>query len=1221
MKMSAQDLSRPAFVFYYLPIVFEASFREAGFGKEKPMRYSQEMQPSSKQIGSPYRWAFVAFVVCALFAACGLLDAQTGATGAITGAVADPTGAMVVGAQVKVTNVATGDTRTAQTNDHGLYVVSLLPPGQFKLEVTKQGFKVASSPSVTVIVAETTALNIRMEPGAVTETVTVASSNEQLQTESSQLGRVTDTQMLENLPLVTRNFTQIIGLNPGVNQEANNAGLIGKGNGSQDASPAGGSLMSQGGASTDNHFEMNGITINDIQGSWIYSAGIPSPNPDTIQEFKVQTALFDASSGRNAGADVNVITKGGTNDYHATLFEFFRNEDLNGNDWFAKSLLQPRPILRQNQYGLTAGGPLVKNNKKILLFGSWQGTKQFNAQDPSCHKLVQVPPLTDDRSAAGLGAALAGDEGYLGIYGGQVNANGTVTYYPGTPFAYSLPIAPQAVALFQAKLPNGQYMIPTPSPQNIDTSKALEDQGTVFISQPGFFDENQWMVNADYLRSDRHKIAFRYFGATSNEEWTALYSTLGNGLYQPERYDVGSVADTFILSPNLVNQFVVGLHRSMSNQTYNNAFTFSSLGMNAPAEDDNYPNIWVFDAGFETGTTSALYFLQDEYVANDTLSWVKGKHQLTFGGGYTFGRDDMAKFAFEAYFLPLTWEDFLAGQANAGFTGYSNIWEIFEGIGDLERDWRYRQGNAFIQDDFKVTQRLTLNLGFRYEFIGNMSAAASGGNGGGNVDVAALNPQPPAAGSLDGLMVTKNFSLGALPAGVIRAGNNSALNNQGENTINPRLGFAWTLPGSDRFVLRGGIGMYHTTTEAQMNLQLCNEQPTGAWVVLIGANNGASSDANPFPAPPAFPQWVPYSPSTEDTMDSLALNWRPPTTYHYSLGLQSRLPGGPVLDVAYAGARDLHLVFDPSLDQARLASPESPINYYGTSITTNTVANINERKPYQGWATSEMLNDQTSMEAWYSSLQASLTQKFRHSLQYQASFTWSRLLSPVPGFTIGSNEIGPIGDQTATRAHESGYGPDYNMRPLRFVLSVFYALPSPAKSHTLLADTLGGWSLATATLVQDGQQGSITITNTNNAYGITADRASYAPGCNKNTVSTPGSISSRVKNGKYINTACFVEPAVLNPSVDPQATGFGNTPNGILREPDQANIDLSLSKSLQVNWPKEGASVQLRSDFFNALNHPNFGEPNSVAGTGTFGVITGMSTNPRVIQFSLKYAF
>ena len=218
---------------------------------------------------------------------------------------------MLVGAQVKVTDVATGFTRTSQSNDHGLYLISLLPPGHYTLEVTKQGFKVASSADVQVIVAETTVLNIRMETGAVTETITVAASNVELQTESSELGRVTDSEMLENLPLVTRNFTQVIGLNPGVSQEVNNASQIGRGGGSQDANPAGGSIMSQGATSTDNNFQINGLTINDVQGSWIYSSGIPAPNPDTIQEFKVQTAMFDATTGRNAGANVDVITKGG----------------------------------------------------------------------------------------------------------------------------------------------------------------------------------------------------------------------------------------------------------------------------------------------------------------------------------------------------------------------------------------------------------------------------------------------------------------------------------------------------------------------------------------------------------------------------------------------------------------------------------------------------------------------------------------------------------------------------------------------------------------------------------------------------------------------------------------------------------------------------------------------------------------------------------------------
>jgi hypothetical protein len=1161
------------------------------------MRNAQQMQPARKQIIFPNRCTFAAFLACALFTACGLLSAQTGGTGAISGAITDPTAAMVAGAQVKVTDVATGSTRVFLSNGRGLYVVSLLPPGQYTIEVTKQGFKAALSPDVQVNVAETTVQNIRLETGVVSETVTVASSSVELQTESSELGRVTDSEMLENLPLVTRNFTQIIGLNAGVSQEVNNAGSVGRGGGSQEANPAGGSIMSQGATSTDNNFEMNGLTINDTQGSWIYSQGIPAPNPDTIQEFKVQTALFDATTGRNAGANVDVITKGGTNDFHASMFEFLRNEDLNANDWFTKSFGEPRGILRQNQYGFTAEGPLVK--KKVLLFGSWQGTKQYNETDPANHKVDYEPPITSDRSAAGLGTVFAGQQGYLGVYGGTIAANGSN-------------IAPQALALLQTKLPNGQYMIPSASRVNPSAAGGFDSEGEAYVTSPGFFNENQWMANGDFLLSDRNKIAVRYFGALSNQEWSTLYETLGNPLYQPERFDISSIEDTFTLSPTLVNSFLVGLRRSTSNQTYGNAYTFSSIGMNAPAQVNAYPNIWFISDGFQTGTTSATYFLEEEEQFNDTLSWVKGKHQFTFGGGFTYGRDNMGKFNFEAYVIPLTWADFLLGQGNLfGPNSYSNIYETYAGFGNFLRDWRYKDADGFIQDNYRITKSLTLNLGLRLEHIGDLGSA----NGGGNVDVSQINPNPPASGSLNGYIVNSNYNGPPAPTGVIQGKNTFGFNGDGQNTWNPRLGFAWVLPGTGQVVLRGGIGVYHSTTEGQMNLLLCAEAPTGIWAVYTGSYNSASTDANPFPYTPTFPLFAPYSPSTDFTLAALGMGWRPPTIYHYSLGLQSKLPGGAILDIAYAGARDLHSILGRTINQAPLASAANPIR----GETTNTVANIPLRAPYLGWTTNTMYYFNTDGEAWYSSLQASLSQKFRHSLQYQAAYTWERLLSPVPGFTTGSNEFGPTGDQTALRAHEAGYGPDYNVRPQRFVLSAYYAFPSPAKSNRFLSDTLGGWTVATATVVQDGQQSSITYNNVNNVYGIPGDRASYAKGCTKNNVLTKGSVSSRVND--YINTSCFVSPAVLNPSQDPTATGFGNTPNGILREPDQADVDLSLSKNQLVSWPKEGSSVQLRADFFNALNHPNFAGPNNAASTATFGRITAMSTNPRVIQFALRFAF
>jgi hypothetical protein len=1174
----------------------------------KQMRYFHPGHCARKQIVSPIRWAIMALVAVTLFATSGLLSAQTNGTGAVSGSITDPSSAVVAGALVKVTNVDTGETRSTITTSQGAYRVTLLPPGQYTLEVTKQGFKLAASTDVQVIVAETTVLNVKMEMGTLAQTVTIETSTVDLETESSVLGRVTDADMVENLPLVTRNYTQIIGLNPGVSQEVNNAGQEGRGGGSSPGNPAGGTPISNGATSVDNNFEMNGLPVNDMQSSAGYTAEIPVPNPDTIQEFRVQTAMYDATSGRDAGAAVDVITRSGTNSLHGTVFEFFRNEDLDANDWFAKRQGQARPVLRQNQYGVTASGPIIKN--KLLVFGSYQGTRQLNATDPTNNKLDHLPPLTNDRSAAGLGAVFAGDYGYLGPAFGTIAADGSN-------------IAPQALALFQAKLPNGQYVIPTP--QTIDRSKALEIQGTSFLSSPGYFNENQYMINVDYLQSDRSTYTARYFSALSDQESTTIFSTFGFPLFTPERFDVASIGNTYTFSPNLVNQISVGMHRTTSDQNYNNAFTFSSLGMNVDPSINAYPNIDIVDNGFETGTSSALAFLQEEYNAQDSLSWVKGQHRFIFGAGFGYGRDNMEKFNYQGYIFPLTWADFLIGQSYAAYgVPYSNIYESFEGLGDHARDWRYKNGNVFVQDNWSVTKRLTFNLGLRYDRIGDLGEASGRA---GNVDVADLDPNPGAGGSYNGLLVASNYKGPAIPTGVIKGSNTFGFNGDGQNTWNPRLGFSWLLPGGNNVLLRGGIGIYHTTPEGQMNLQLSAEQPFGLFSNTAGPANALATDANPFPVTPPLPSFNPYSPTTAYTMDALTMNFRPPTTYHYSLGTQVKMPWGAVLDVTYAGARGLHEILGRSINQAALASPSNPIR----GQTTNTVANTALRAPYLGWTTNSMYLFGTDGEAWYNSMQVSLAQQYKHSLQYQAAFTWSSLLSPVPGFTLGSNEFGPSGDQNALRAHESGYGPDPYIRPLRLVFSALYYLPSPARSHAFLYNTLGGWNASTVTVVQDGQQLSLAYSNTTSAYGITTDRPSYAPGCGVNNLPTRGSADQRVNN--YVNTSCLTTPAVIGS--DGVATGFGDTPNGIIRGPGQFNVDLSLSKVWLLNWPKEGGNLQFRTDFFNATNHPNFAVPNlgfqpcpvtdpthCATSSGTaFGTITGLSSNPRIIQFAMRFAF
>jgi hypothetical protein len=368
------------------------------------------------------------------------VEAQTAATGAISGTITDPSGAVLDGAKVTVTSNTTGATITAVTSHTGNYLVPLLPPGSYRVEASKPGFKLTSYPNITVNVTETQSLNIKMVVGGVNETVQVSTEAEPLQLETSALGHVVSGDEVGSLPLVTRNYTQILGLSPGVSAEVFNAGEIGRG-GQDD------NIVVSGAHASDNNFQMNGVEINDLQGGGHFSGGVAIPNPDSIQEFKVQTSQYDASYGRNAGGNVDVVTKAGTNEFHGSLWEFFRNEKLNANDYFRNQTGQPRAVLRQNQFGFTFGGPIVR--EKLLFFTSYQGTRQRNGVDPNCSSGVVLPLFTDDRSPAGLAAAVGPNTEFAGgdPLGRTVAPDGSN-------------ISPQTVALLNLKLPNGQFVVP-----------------------------------------------------------------------------------------------------------------------------------------------------------------------------------------------------------------------------------------------------------------------------------------------------------------------------------------------------------------------------------------------------------------------------------------------------------------------------------------------------------------------------------------------------------------------------------------------------------------------------------------------------------------------------------------------------------------------------------------------------------------------------------------
>jgi hypothetical protein len=1161
------------------------------------------------------------FGVCALLLIAQGAFGQTAGTGALSGTIVDSSGGVVTGAKVVVTSQATAETRTVTSDSHGIFVVAALLPGVYSVEVSKAGFKTLNVHDVKITVTETAGLNLQLEVGHAAETVIVEAFAVQLQTESSTLGTVTSGEQVRDLPLVTRNYTQIVSLNPGVAADVNDAGAIGRGNLGNGGVP----IVSNGGTQSDNNVQMNGVGINDLQSSGYFSGGVAIPNPDTIQEFKVQTSQYDASYGRNAGANVDVITKGGSNNFHGGLWEFFRNDDLNANTFFRNLADQPRPVLKQNQFGFDFGGPI--RHDKLFFFTSYQGTRQRNGLDPNCSSSVTSPPITNDRSAGALGAIFAGQRGEiqdaLGGVGPAIASDGSN-------------INPVALALLQMKLPNGQYVIPTPQTVNPNAT-SFDAEGFSAFSVPCPYSEDQFMTNADWQISSKSKLEGRFFFANSTTAFTLPQANLGGGttpgfpVNLTNNFRNFTLTHTYIFSATLINRAEIGFHRTLGKFDQGEVFSYSQIGASVPAFENDIPAI-ALDYGSPNGMSlggngQSVNLAQNDYTAQDSLTWTHGRHTFRFGGGVTREQLNEVGFHYLAGELFLSWPDFLLGldaqdNGTAPFApiGYntSNIIASIDVPGLFDRAWRVWEPNAYVQDDFKVTKRLTLNLGLRYEHLGDL-ADALGRNA--SFDVNLADPNPPVTGSYAGYLVSSNYS-GPLPPGVTKVGNEFGGYGDKQNTWNPRVGFAWQLPETNAFVLRGGYGIYHSRYTGQPFLQLLTDAPWGAIREPEFGENASASEQQPFSFNvPTFPSFTPYAPPTVAVPQDITIfdpRFQPPMIQEYSLGLQTQLPGGMVLETGFSGARGEHLIRERAINQAELASPEDPIR----GQTTNTLANVDLRVPYEGFDPAQMLQIESAGSSWYNALLVGLNKQFSHGLMFQLSYTFSRSLSTDAQTTTGPNGGISYGNQDDSSQR---YGQDNFIRPQRFVANFTYQLPGPKDLHSLSGRALGGWMVAGVVTVQDGHPLTPTydhLAGAPSVFGTAGfDRPSLSGTCGIGNYLNPGSVQSNIGGAKtYINTSCFAAPGVFS-SDDPVGTGFGNAGVGIIPGPGQQNWDLSLMKRFAVSWPREAGVLEFRSEFFNAFNHTQFGDPDLEFTSPTFGQITTTVVNPRVIQFALKLTF
>jgi len=1135
------------------------------------------------------------------------LQGQTTSTGALAGATLDPSGAELPGVALSLTQRETGRTESATSDEHGRFSFLRLPPGTYQLQASKTDFNPLNLTELHISLTETLRLELHLQLAAHLERAMVSSRPVMIQTDTAALGRVVNESSVSDLPLVTRNFAQIIGISPGVAVGVYNAGELGLGGIAQSQiAMSNDGIFVHGGRSYDNNFQIDGVSVSDVQGSAAGSGGIPIPNPDSIVEFKLQTGLYDAGYGRYAGANVSLITKTGGNNFHGTIFEFFRNEVLNANDFFLNRTEQPRPSLKENQFGFAFGGPIRK--EKLLFFGSYQGTRQVNGvaagqSRTACTASLSEPPLTNDRSQATLGKLFSGMAGALG--GVSIKGKGSN-------------INPVALSLLNLKLPDGSFLIPTP--QIVDTTKPFTQQGFSIFSEPCHFSENQFLANVDYLARPNTKIVARFFLSDDDETVTFPGNGLnpsGNipGFPSPAHsgFRVLSISHTHTFRNGWLNEAQLGYVRTRTSTEAQTPFKWSDVGV-AEGEmnfNNELPSLKIagsvsFAPGFPRTIT------QNSFVFSEGVSFVHGAHTLRLGGSVTRFQDNVDIKGLGSFVQFLSWPDFLLGlNAQGNGTKFSNVFASFDDFGLTYRAYRVWEVSGFAQDDYRIGKSLTLNVGLRYERLGQFGDKLGRNS---SFDLSKADANPPPGGSVAGYIVASNFP-GALPPGVAQVNNQFGNYGEGQNTIAPRIGFAWQfLPRATALVLRGGYGIYYSRPTGQAFYQNVFGAPYSEFRLNGGqANANATFQApfaQPFPTPESFPKFPAYSSSTSTTIYAVAPGFRPSMVQQYSLNVQTELHEDWLLEVGYVGTRGLHLVRQRSLNQALSASASNPIR----GVTTDTVANIPLRVPVLGVPPDSLVLMESEGNSWYNGLEVSLTKRLKDGLQLLASYTFSKTLD-TDGADINSTASGnalTLGDQNSP---EQRWGRASFDRTHRFVLSGTWTLPSPRDG--LRRAVLGGWELAAVVTIQSGSALTVAATNPNNIFGISEDRAELTGKCIKNQLVTGGSIGSKLNS--YFNTSCFTNPPVIG--TDGIGTGFGSSGTGIADGPGQANSDFAFSKTIQIKWLSEGSSVQFRSELYNALNHPQFANPDTNFTSPTFGVISSTAVNPRVVQLALKLAF
>jgi Carboxypeptidase regulatory-like domain/TonB-dependent Receptor Plug Domain len=1065
--------------------------------------------------------AFTTVLMVAALAASA--RAQT-TTGVITGVVRDAGGAVIPGVTVKATHVATNAETTTVSDEVGLYVLRGLPVGRYTVVAELSGFQTAKNTDIVVRVNEDVRLDIALRVGAVNETVTVSGMATTVDTTTGTLKTVVDQDRIESLPLNGRNATQLMQLVAGVLTDRTDLT-------SGTTYPGTTPVSSSGARGNTTNYVLDGGSNNDH-----YTNGPnPMPNPDALQEFSVQTNSFSAEYGRNVGAIVNAVTRAGTNAYHGLAFGYFRHYKFNATNFFTPGIDDG---LKRSQYGGTFGGPIVRN--RTFFFGSYQGTNQ------------RRKPTT----RSGLVPSAAMRAGDFSAIPRQLRNPFTGEPFPNNQIPTSL-FSPAAVKIVNDWLP-------LPNPAGNDNALTLK------FAQPQDDDDHQWLGRADHSFSNGHRMYGRFWVSRASTPPVLLDGNiLSSAFGRTWQNTVVSINDTFILKSNLLNNLVVTFNRTNNFNYQIYPPDYSTLGINV--YNDKTPQ-WFFNVsgyfGINSGDTNT--FLRNEIQFVDTIRWTKGRHEVATGVDYSYGQGDTVNnFRANGRFT------FSNG---AGFTGdaltdfYLGKFSSFEqAIGEY-KNTRMNFFATFVQDTFRVSPRVTLNLGLRWDPFFPYTDVTN--------RLACYRP-----GEKSQVYINA-------PVGMGYPGD-SACPDGGYDTswtdFGPRVGLAYDPFGDGKSSVRIGYGMYYDRPNTISTNSPANQAPFGTLATFTGdsVNSMAQPYAgrtNPFPADPFnVPKDVQFFlPNAAFSYDPNLKNGR---LQSWNVTLEREVVPSYLVRVAYAGSKGDRLAMGRELNAA----------IYSPGATTATT---NQRRPLFPTYSTVTTIESTGRSSY-------------HALQLTLDKRMSKRFSVLSSYTLSKN-LDHAGEAKQTGTSQTNpFDLDFDWsyanadRRHRWVTSFLWEIPGSFDSPVASA-LLSAWSLTGILALQSGGGFTVTSGVDNARTGTGGQRADLSGNPN---LSSDRPTSEKVL--RWFDTSVYF----------PNALGtFGNSGRNTMRGPGTKNVDLGLNKTFSTGG---STKLQVRIEAFNAFNWVNLGTPNTTQTSLNFGRITALASgmSPRVMQAALRVSF